>query len=44
MNEKKPQEPLTLGQRVSLGVLGVGVGSVFLALCYRAVVWILGVG
>lgn len=44
MTDKKPTGPLTLGQRIALGVLAVGVGSVFLAGCYRAVLWILGVG
>lgn len=41
--ESKEQIKLSRGQQAILLVLSIGVGSVFLALCYRAVLWILGV-
>lgn len=43
MTEREPVK-LTTGQKVAVSVLGLGVGAVFLAGCYRAVLWILGVG
>lgn len=41
--DKKDPEPLTRGQQAVVAVLGFGLGAVFLAVCYRAVMWILGV-
>jgi hypothetical protein len=38
----KPSKPLTLGQKIAVGVILSGLGAVFLAVCYRLVLWILG--